>query len=268
MTALAGAAGHASAGHVSVGRVFARTCAAEWARLWTVKATWWFLAAAAVTMVGIGVIAGLEAASDPVAPRGGSAWLAGSFAGMPAQFALLALTLTAVTSDYATGGITPALQWTPRRGVFFLARTTVAVGTVTGLGVLLAVASAFTAFVAARPLLDVPLDNGLEVLSDVAFVFAAGAAFAIGLGFLLRNIAGALVTVFLLMLVLPLMLPNFGYEWMSAVADLLPGSGAAFLLIGEVPGMTRTSSVITMLCWALGALVLGRLRLARDDANR
>jgi hypothetical protein len=85
---------------------------------------------------------------------------------MPVQFALLALTLTAVTSDYATGGIIPALQW------------------------------------------------------------------------------------------------------MSTVADLLPGSGAAFLLIGEVPGMTWTSSVVTMLCWAGGALLFGWLRLARDDANR
>jgi ABC-2 type transport system permease protein len=252
---------------VSVGRVFARSCAAEWTRLWTVKATWWFLAAAAVTMVGIGVIAGLEAGSDPVPPQGASAWLAASVAGMPVQFALLALTLIAVTSDYSTGGIIPALQWTPRRSVFFLARMTVTVGTVTSVGVLLAVASTCTAFVAAHPVLDVPLDDGLDVLGNVAFVFAAGSAFAIGLGFLLRNIAGGLVTAFLLMLVLPLMLPNFGYEWMSTVADLLPGSGAAFLLIGEVPGMTRTSSVVTMLCWAGGALLFGWLRLARDDAN-
>lgn len=70
------------------------------------------------------------------------------------------------------------------------------------------------------------------------------------------------------MLVLPLMLPNFGYPWTSALAEALPGSGAAYLLIGEVPGMTRTSSVVTMLCWAAGALLLGWLRLSRDDANR
>lgn len=267
-TAPSGVAGRAAVDGVSVGRVFARSCAAEWTRLWTVKATWWFFAAAAVTMVGVGVIAGSEAASDPVPPQGAPAWSAASVAGMPVQFALLALTLTAVTSDYATGGIIPALQWTPRRGVFFLARATVAVGTVTGVGVLLAVASTFAAFVTAHPLLDVPLDHGLDVLGDVALVFAAGSAFAVGLGFLLRNIAGALVTVFLLMLVLPLMLPNFGYEWTSAVAERLPGSGAVFLLIGEVPGMTWTSSAITMLCWAGGALLLGRLRLARDDANR
>ncbi|QQQ78286.1 hypothetical protein IOD16_07385 [Saccharothrix sp. 6-C] len=256
----------ATAREVGVGRVFARACAAEWTRLWTVKATWWFLAAAAVTMVGIATIAGLEAAADPDPTPGGTAWTAAAVTGLPGQFALLALALTAVTSDYATGGIVPSLQWTPRRAVLFLSRASVAVGAATVVGVLLASAATLASFVAARPLLT--LAGGWDVLPDVAFVFAAGSAFALGLGFLLRNTAGTLVTVFLLMLVLPLMLPNFGYEWTSALADLLPGSGAAFLLIGEVPGMTRTSSVVTMLCWAGGALLLGWLRLARDDANR
>ncbi|MFD1149857.1 hypothetical protein [Saccharothrix hoggarensis] len=253
---------------VHIGRLFARACAAEWTRLWTVRATWWFLAAAAVTMMGIGAIAGFEAASDPDPPQGAPAWSAAGIPALPGQFALLALVLIAVTSDYATGGIVPSLQWTPRRAVLFLARVTVAVATVTVVGTLLALAAAVTAFTAASPLLSLPVDEGVDVLATVAFVFAAGSAFAAGLGFLLRNTAGALVTVFLVMLVLPLMLPNFGYEWMSALADLLPGSGAAFLLIGEVPGMTRTSSMVTMLCWAAGALLLGRLRLSRDDANR
>ncbi|GAA3458592.1 hypothetical protein ACFFSW_35840 [Saccharothrix longispora] len=248
-------------------RVFARTCAAEWTRLWTVRSTWWFPAAAAVVMVGIATVAGLEAGSDPVPPEGGSAWRMAGVPALPGQFALLALALTAVTSDYATGGIVPTLQWTPRRAVLFLARTTVAVCVATAFGTLLALAAAVAAFTAARPVLVLPVE-GLGVLPDVAFVFAAGAALAVGLGFLLRHTATTLVTVFLLMLVLPLMLPNLGVEWASALADALPGAGAAFLLIGEVPGMTRTSSVVTLLCWAAGALLLGWLRLARDDANR
>ena len=256
-----------TAGHdVPAGRVFARTCAAEWTRLWTVNATWWFLAAATVAMVGIGVIAGFESASE--APQGEPAWVVPSVAAMPSQFALLALALTAVTADYATGGIVPALQWTPRRGVLFLARTVVAVGVATTIGVLLAVASAVVADAAAGPVLELPLDEGLDALGTVALVFAAGTALAVGLGFLLRNTAGALVTCFLLMLVLPLFLPQFGYAWTSALAEVLPGSGAAFLLLGEVPGMTQASSVAVLLGWAGGALLLGWLRLVRDDANR
>ena len=70
------------------------------------------------------------------------------------------------------------------------------------------------------------------------------------------------------MLLLPILLPQFGYEWLSAIAQVLPGSGAAFLLLGEVPGMTQASSVAALLGWAGGALALGLVRLVRDDVNR
>lgn len=248
------------------GRVFARACAAEWTRLWTVRSTWWFLAAGAAVMAGISTIAGVEAASAGGPPGSASAWAGAAVTGLPGQFAVLALALTAVTSDYATGGIVPSLQWTPRRPVFFLARTAVAVAVAAALGALLLSVATLVSFVAASPLLT--LAGAGDVVPKVVFAFAAGAAFALGLGFLLRNTAGTLVVVFLLMLVLPLVLPNFGFAWTDAIADALPGSGAAFLLVGEVPGMTTTSSVITLLCWAGGTLLLGWLRLARDDANR
>lgn len=259
---------HDVTGDVSTGRAFARTCAAEWTRLWTVRTTWWFLAAAAVVMVGLGAVAGFDAAADPVPPQGDPAWLVSKISAMPAQFALLGLVLIAVTSDYATGGIVPSLQWTPRRTVLFLARVVVTAAATTSFGVLLGLASAIAAFTAARPGLSLPVDEGLEVLSTVALVFAAGTVLAAGLGFLLRNTAGGLVTVFLLMLILPVLLPQFGYEWMSTLARLMPGTGAAFLLLGEVPRMTTTSSVTVLLAWAGGTLLLGWLRLMRDDATR
>ena len=257
----------ATADDVSRVRVFARTCAAEWSRLWTVRSTWGFVLAGAVVMVGIGTIAGFEAAAEPAGPGGDPAWAIAPFAAMPGQFALLALALTVVTADYATGGIVPTLQWTPRRGTLFAARTVVAVGVATVVGVLLGAGSALAA-AAAAPALDLPWDAGIDVLGTLALVFSAGAALAVGLGFLLRNTAGAIVTVFLVMLLLPILLPQFGYEWMSWLASVLPGSGAAFLLLGEVPRMTETSSVTVLLAWAGGALLLGWLRLARTDANR
>ena len=255
-----------AADHVPTRRVLARTCAAEWTRLWTVKSTWWFLAAAALIMVGLGTIAGFDAGGDA---QGDAAWLAARFTTVPSQFALLALALMAVTSDYATGGIVPALQWTPRRSVLFVARAVVVVGAATTLGVLLGLASSLAAFAAARPVLRLPVAEGIDVLSTVGFVFAAGTALAVGLGFLLRSTAGALVSVFLLLLVLPALLPQFGYEWLTAVADRLPGVGSLFLLTGEPNsrGITETSAAVTMLVWAVSALLLGWLRLRRDDVD-
>ena len=255
---------------VSAGAVFARTCAAEWSRLWTVRATWWLVAAAAVIMNGIAVTAGFSAAGQPDPPYGDPAWGVAPFVVLPAQFALLTLALMAVTSDYATGGIIPALQWTPRRGVLFLARAIVAAGTATGLGVLFAFTASVAGYAAARPVLTLPVDDGLETLSTVAGVLAAETLLAVGLGFLLRSTAGALVSVFLLLLVLPGLLPQLGYAWLTDLADLLPGTGALFLLSGEPEdrGLTNVSSAITVAVWAASALLLGWLRLARDDAGR
>ncbi len=257
----------AGAASVPLPRVLARTCAAEWTRLWTVRTTWWFLLAAAVVLVGLGVVAGVEAAGDPASSAGDPVWTGVTVFVMPAQFALFGLALTAVTADSATGGIVPTLQWTPRRGVLLVARAAVAVGTATGAGLLLVLASALAAH-AAHPDLTLPVGEGADALGTVALVVAAGAALGVGLGFLLRSTAGALVAVFLLVLVLPLVLAQFGLAWATTVAESLPGSGAAFLLFGGEPaGMTRASSVTVLLAWAAGALLLGWSRLSRGDAR-
>jgi ABC-2 type transport system permease protein len=247
-------------------RVFARSCAAEWTRLRTVRGTWLFLGAAAVVMLGISLIAGLEAASQT--EGGDIAWVAAQITTLPAQFALLALALIAVTADYATGGIVPALQWTPRRTLFFTARTLVAVVTATVAGVVLAALASLTAFVAAQGVLELPADEGFRVLGDVAFVIATGAALAAGLGFMLRSTAGGLVSVFLLNLVLPIMLGNLPFDWTREISERLPGTSAAFLLVGEVDEISTTTAVVTLLLWSGGALLLGWLRLTRTDANR
>lgn len=250
--------------------VLARTCRAEWTRLWTVRGTWWFTAAATAAMVGLGLIAGNDAAGDLVPPVGEPAWVAPSIAALPTQLALLALALSAVTADYATAGIVPTLQWTPRRTTLFAARVLVVVTTTGLLGMLLAVASGAAALSMAPDILVLPLDEGVDVVGTAGIVFAAGAALAAGLGFVLRSTAGALISVFLLVLLLPLALPQFRYEWMTELASILPGTGAIFLLTGEsiAEDMTRTSAIVTMACWAVGALALGWLRFARDDANR
>ena len=206
-------------------------------------------------MLGIAATAGRSAATQPDPPVGDPAWAVAEVVLLPAQFALLAIALMAVTSDHATGGIVPTLQATPRRGVLFLARTLVAAGTATGLGVLLATGASLLGWAAARPVLTLPADRGVDVLTTVAFVLAAGTLLAVGLGFLLRSTAGVLVSVFLLMLVLPGLLPQLGYEWSTQLADVLPGTGAIFLLTEEPRGrgLTDTSAGATMLLWAAAA---------------
>lgn len=249
-------------------RLLARTCRAEWTRLRTVRSTWWFAVVATVALVGLGALLGLEAASDPPEVQGEPAWTTAQFTAVPAQFAFLGLAVLAVTSDHATGAIVPTLQWTPRRGTLFAARTLVVTAVSTGLGLVLAAAAALAAWTTAGGALTLGAGDGLATLGRVGAVYGCGTLLGAGLGFVLRSTAGAVISAFLLVLVLPLLLPQFG-EWTATVARWLPGSGGFWVLTeGEVPGMTRTSSAAVLLGWAVGAAALGALRLLRDDADR
>jgi ABC-2 type transport system permease protein len=98
-------------------------------------------------------------------------------------------------------------------------------------------------------------------------VLTAGALIATGLGFLLRSTAGALASVFLLMLVLPLMLPAFGIGWLETLAIHLPGGAAVFLLSDDLDGLTRTSAVVVLVAWAAAATGVGAASFLRRDAD-
>lgn len=244
-----------------------RTCSAEWTRLWSVRTTWWFGGIFVALLVVVGTLLGFESAADPPEVQGDPAWRTAQYLLMPGQFALLGLVITAVTADYATGGIVPTLQWTPRRTPLFLARLLVPGVTAVVLGVCTAVAAAVLAFATSGSGLTLHAGDGVSMVGTVGFVVLTEVALGIGLGFLLRNTAGALVSGFLLVLVLPLLLPALG-DWMNTVSELLPGSGVIGLLLGDVPGMSTTKSVTVLLVWAIAVPFLGWQRLLRDDANR
>lgn len=247
---------------VDGGTLLVRTCRAEWRRLWSVRSTWALTLITALAMVGIGVLSTSGAEPDP----GDPAWLAAAYGTIPGQIALVAIALAAVTADHTTGGITLTLQWTPRRPVFYAARAAVAVLTTTVLGCLLGLLAALTAYVTGPPALDLPIGEGLEILGSVALVLASGSALAVGLGFLLRNTAAGIVILLLLLLVLPGLVPQLGTPWAETLADLLPGSNALFLLVGEPDdrGITNASAIVTLLGWGAAGLAFGWLRVARS----
>ena len=250
--------------------VLAHTGRAEWSRIWSVRSSWVFALVTSVAVVGIGTIIGADSAADPSSvPSDATAWDGGRPTAMFALFGVLALAVVTSTADHGTGGIVPTLQWTPRRSVLLAARTGVIAATTTALGVLV-VAGASTVVWSFLPDLGLPTGEGAAFLGGLAYVYAAGALLAVGLGLLLRSTAGGLVTVIALVLVLPPLLGNLPYEWAVDLSAVMPGSNAIFLIVGEGPGddMTVTSSRGTLAAWAVSALVAGGWRLLRTDANR
>ncbi len=245
--------------------VLARVAAAEWVRLRTVRTTWWCLLAAAVTIVGIGLLAAADEAA--IAEEGGAlpATFAGEFGVLLGQFALLVLALLAVTSEHATGSIGPTLQWTPRRGVLLAARVGVSVAVVTVAGVLLALVADLAASWIA-PDLTLSATTLAGSLGRVAAVLAAGGALAVGTGLLLRSTAGALATVFLLQLVLPFLLPGIGVEWLADLGELVPGAAAIRTLLGELD-MSAAQAAALLVGWSAVALAAGGWSLLRRDAG-
>jgi len=247
--------------------VLARTSAAEWSRIWTVRSSWWFLLAAAVVVLGLSTIIGYDATDEAPgdAPPEG-VWIASQATGMIALFGMLAMAVVTATADHGNGGIVPTLQWTPRRAVLLAARSGVIVVTTTLLGLLLVVTGCVLIGLIA-PDIGLPVAEGVETAATLAFVYLTGTCLAVGLSLLLRSTAGALVSVLALMLVLPLLVAQFPYEWAQTLSDLMPGKSALYLVSDE-PGMTATQTRTTLASWAVGALVLGGWRLLRTDADR
>jgi ABC-2 type transport system permease protein len=246
------------------GAVLARTAAAEWTRLRTVRTTWWCLLAAAVVVIGLGTTAAVEEGGEP-GVTDIPAWLAGQLGILPGQYALLTLVLLAVTAEYATGMIGPTLQWTPRRGALLVARFGVPVLVATVAGVAMALVTDVLVWLLV-PEMAMTASDLASSLGRIGLVLAAGGILAVGAGLLLRSTAGALSTVFALLLLLPLLLPVFGNAWLTDLAELLPGSGALALLDAG-PDMTTGAAVTLMGLWAAGALAVGGWSLLRRDAG-
>lgn len=241
--------------------VVRRAVAADWVRLRSVRSTWWSLLAATGMLLFVGVAFGLEMDSPtPV-------WVAAEVGIVFVQFALLVPAMMAVTAEYSTGAIRTSLQAVPRRGLLALSRALVSVGVVTAAAVALSLAADLASGLALGSNAEVVVGDVVDSLAGIAALVASGAVITVGLGTVLRSSAGTLTTMFLLLLVLPVMLPNFGVGWLTTLAEHLPGSATMSLLevFGEQSLSTpRAAAVLGV--WVVAAAIAGSWSLLRRDA--
>ncbi|GAA0918196.1 ABC transporter permease [Nonomuraea longicatena] len=248
--------------------------AAEWTKLWSVRSTWYLLAGAAGLLVlGAVTIGGAAASGGERVPVSEPVVGSTSFA----QFALVALAMLTVTSEYSSGTIRSSLQAVPVRGLMLAAKALVLVPVMALAGIV----SGAVATAAVYALLSAeqfggpgPVSLG-EVVSDllgVGVYSAAVALITLGAGAAARSAAGTLTVMFMLLMGLPLMLMMTGSPALLEISARLPMfAGLAFMesvenLTGGPIPYGAGEGFGWLLAWTAAALAAGYTVLRRRDA--
>ncbi|ONI84981.1 ABC transporter permease [Saccharothrix sp. ALI-22-I] len=188
------------------------------------------------------------------------------------QFCLGVLGALAITSEYGSGMIRTALVSVPRRKAYLLAKTLV----VAGVSLVVALVTSFLAYQAGELITgDRPRPiSAYDSLGDAVPTLSANTAslvllalVGLGLGFLLRSTAGALVTLCGLLFVLPALTLLLPHPWNDrAYSVMLPT--LAPQLSGELPDapLSPLGAGLVMLAYLVLALGAGATALLRRDA--
>ena len=245
---------------------FRRAAVAEWARLWSVRTTWWLLLATALLMALVTSTFVYEAITET--PEQVHVTDVGQLGIAMAEYGLLVIALLAVTAEFSTGAIRTSLQWVPRRGVLLAARTAVTVTVATVAGVLVVVVSDVALWVALRGEATVARLTAGELATSAAWVAAVmvgSTLLTVGLGFALRHSAGALTAVFLLLFVLPASLLDTGVPWLFEFASALPGTAVVSILLDTGELLSHQRSAVVLAAWSVAATILGTWAFLRRD---
>lgn len=231
--------------------------AAEWTKLWSVRSTYWCLAASVLLTGGVSVLAAMKVVDDArhvagaaqTAPAGGVA----ADGAQLGQFALIALAAFVITVEYASGSIRTTLQADPRRGRMLLAKALVIGLVAFAAGIVLGIVGNVAAHVTLG-------DHGTGSAADVAmstFRIAAYVALVgmltVGVGAALRSAAGVLTTVFVLLVGLSLFSVGEVSRYLPAIAGMEYTHG-------------NDVRALVVLAWTAAALIAGRMVLQRRDA--
>ncbi|WP_157246342.1 ABC transporter permease [Nonomuraea typhae] len=256
-----------------------RAVAAEWAKLWSVRSTWWCLAGAVTLMVLASVTVGGALGSQNGQPRTEAlpATEPVVAASIFAQFALVALAMLVVTAEYSSGGMRVTVQAVPVRGRVLAAKALVVAPVLFVAGVVSgAVGAVLTSLLLGLDAFGVPVTlNAGETVADLVRLgvfFALAGVLTVGAGTALRSAAGTLTVVFMLMLGLPLLIMMTGSAALIEASMRLPlFAGLAFMdsaenLTGGPMPYPWGEGLAWLLGWTAAALVAGYVVLRRRDA--
>jgi ABC-2 type transport system permease protein len=239
----------------------------EWAKVRSVRSTYWSLAAAVAAMIGYGAI---NSAPHAGAGHGASDPILTSLSGvLLAQLAIAVLGVLVITTEYSTGMIRSTFAAAPQRHLVIVAKAGVlgaaafAVGTVASL----------IAFLGGQAIMGA---NGVSLTSPGALRSVIGiglylgllGVFAVALGTIIRRSTGAIAALVGLILVLPALLLTLPASLQDTIVKFLPGNaGQAIFTTGQdTSALSPWAGLAVFALYAAAALALALVLLRRRDA--
>jgi ABC-2 type transport system permease protein len=258
------------------GRVLPPVMGSEWTKIRSVRSTIWSLLATFGITVSLGVLfcAAYISRYDRLALHERVTFdpTAQSVRGLLlAQIALGVLGVLVISSEYATGLIRTTLTAIPQRRTLLAAKAAV----FGAIALLVGMTSAFTAFFAGQAVLNTKdLGVALGDPNVLRAVLGAGTYLTIvgllglALGAILRRTAGAIATLFALVLVLPVLAQALPSPWNTNIAKFLPSQlgEALFNVRPDTNLLSPATALAVALIWLLVSFAIAAVLIVRRDA--
>jgi len=255
---------------------FAHVVRAEWIKFRSVRSSWLTLAITMLLVVGLGALFTAARASrwpprdpgelltfDPTRIS-----LAGVFL---AQLAMGVLGVVVVTGEYASGTIRASFTAVPRRLPVYLAKPLV----FATLSLVALLPTCFVAFFVGQDLLSgkhinttIGATGVTRAVIGAALYLTVVGLFGVALGWLLRHTAGAIATLFGVLLILPILARFLPSPWSDDVTKWLPSEAGQqiFTIHRDAVSFTPWVGFGVFCAYVAGVLILGAVTVLRRDA--
>jgi ABC-2 type transport system permease protein len=249
-----------------------RVVVSEWIKLRSLRSTFWSMLAAVACVVGLGLLfSSIQAGHWDGHHQGfDPTWvsLQGAFL---AQLAIGVLGVMAVTGEYSTGMIRATLSAVPHRLPVLWAKLVVFAASVfvaMGIALLAAFLIGQSVLSSTHAQASLSTPGAARAVVGGALYLSLLAMLGIGLGFLIRNTAGAIATLFGLLLILPVLAAALPNPWDTDVSKYLPMQAGSQIMttVADPNSLAPWAGLGVFALYAVVAIGLGAVMLRRRDA--
>lgn len=189
-----------------------------------------------------------------------------------AYIILAAMAVVFIASEFGTKSVISTLTAAPKRGMVYLAK----VVQITIIAAVTAIVSGVLAWAVAQWILSTSEANitfglfeGQTMMNIVGLVvvFVLTSWMGLGIGAIIRNNAGAIVILVVLLFILPLLLMPFQWDWIRDFQSYIPQALTATLTnpIEPTQDPKYVASGVWYAVWSVIPLILGYFSFARRD---